>query len=115
MPAWTDQEQSRKARNLRTRESRVPDTRKIWFQNVTSFGHKTTTWLLSNQAGYDIMECGGASLGRGQRSRGAGTPESRRVLLDLDTCQAQRENHDNDQTTLEILEILEGYGDLAEP
>ena len=36
-----DQEQSsRKIRNLRTRVSRFPDTRKILFQNVTSFGHK---------------------------------------------------------------------------
>ena len=52
-PTWSDQ--SRKNRNLGTRVSRVPDTRKILFQNVTSFGHKARTWLLSDQMDYDIM------------------------------------------------------------
>ena len=45
----------RKTRSRRTRVSRVPDTRKILFQNVTSFGHKARTWLLSDQMDYDIM------------------------------------------------------------
>ena len=33
----------------------VLDTRKILFQNVTSFGHKARTWLFSDQMDYDIM------------------------------------------------------------
>ena len=36
--------------------SSVLDTRKILFQNVTSFGHKARTRLLSDQMDYDIME-----------------------------------------------------------
>ena len=52
-PTWP--EQSRKNRNLRTIVSRVLDTRKILFQNVTSFGHKARMWLLSDQMDYDIM------------------------------------------------------------
>ena len=42
-------------RSLRTGVSRVPDTRKNLFQNVTSFGHKARTWLLSDQMEYPIM------------------------------------------------------------
>ena len=53
---WQGQQLSQKIRSLRTRVSRVPDTRKILFQNVTSFGHKARTWLLSDQMDYDIME-----------------------------------------------------------
>ena len=36
-------------------EASVPDTRQFLFQNVTSFGHKARTWLLSDQIHYDIM------------------------------------------------------------
>ena len=54
-PTWRGQQLSRKTRSQRTRENRVPDTRKILFQNVTSFGHKARTWLLSDQMDYDIM------------------------------------------------------------
>ena len=44
-----------KNRSLRTRVSSVPDTRKILFQNVTSFDHNARTWLLSDQMDYDII------------------------------------------------------------
>ena len=51
-PTWPGQELSRKRRkksSLRTRASSDPDTRRMLFQNVTSFGHKARTWLSGHQ------------------------------------------------------------------
>ena len=87
------------------------DTRKFLFQNLTSFGHKARTWLLSDQMEIRHHGSGGTSFGRAQCGRGGGAPASGRIPLDLDTCQAnwtrrnQWENGD-DQTTLEILQVL---------
>ena len=90
-PTWTDQKRKRrrrKKRSLRTGVSSVPDTRKILFQNVTFFGHKARTWLLSDQMDYDIM--GAAEHRLDVPSAAEGALATGGVPFDLDTCQSNR-------------------------
>ena len=87
-PPWPGQEQSRKNRNLRTKVSRAPDTRKILFQNVTFLGHKGRTWSLSDHMDYDLMGVAEHHLDVANAAEEGGTPVSGRIPLDLGTCQA---------------------------
>ena len=99
---WRGQQLSRKTRGRRTRVSCVPDTRKILFQNVTSFGHKARTCLLSEQMDYDIMGVAEHHLDLVSAAEEAGAIASGGVSLNLDTCQPYRPwrnqwgNHGND-------------------
>ena len=118
---WQGLEQSRKNRNLRTRVSSVLDTGKILFQNVTSFGHKARTWLLSDQMNYDIVGVAKHHLDVTQAADEAGRLRAEGYRSIWAPANLTRRGGTSGGTMAMIKphwkfsRYLEGYGDFAEP
>ena len=112
---------SRALRLLRRRENRVPDTRKILFQNVTSFGHKARTCLLSDQMDYDIMGVAEHHLDLASAAEEAGRlrVEGYRSIWTPANFTGRGGTSGGTMAMIKphwkFSRYLEGYGDLAEP